>query len=118
MSRKTLPYVLALLSLLIVLIVNAAYYAPYHTQLFPAGYLQTEKGDLRAADWSVPLVSDWNSDGKQDLIVGHNHIDKEGMNHGFVSLYAKVRGTHFLINKGYIQACMDTCQPIDVPAFG
>lgn len=119
MARKILPYVPALMLLLVVLTVNAAYYSAYRTSLVPAGYLQTDNGELQAADWSVPLVYDWNGDGTNDLLVGHNYTDAEGINHGYVSLYVKSSGDPpSLRGAGFIQTCVQSCLPIDVTAFG
>jgi hypothetical protein len=99
---------------------NIYYYSDFQTNLLPGVYVQDGPSDLKSPNWSVPLVYDWNNDGLKDLMVGHNHIDINNTNHGFVSFY-KNTGTD--ANPSFngsvlIQTCSNECSALDAAAFG
>lgn len=84
---------------------NAA--ADVATDLLPGIYLQDSSGDITVSAWSVPLVFDWNNDGKKDLLIGEN----SGGTNGYVKYYENI-GTDARPLFGspvYIQACSPLC---------
>lgn len=60
-----------LIFLLLVVAFSANAKADYATGLVFNGFIQSGTGDLDAGGYSAPTVYDWNSDGKEDLIVGN-----------------------------------------------
>lgn len=103
-------YILLLLPVIIA-IPGANAFADYATNLVFSGYIQDASGDIDVDAYSVPVVYDWNSDGKKDLLVGQrfNH-PVEGQN-GYISFYENI-GTNdspFFDSSGLIQACFDSC---------
>ncbi len=54
--------------------------------LLPGVYIQDGSGDLDVGFFSTPLVYDWNSDGKKDLLVGQRYNDGT-TDHGYVSFF-------------------------------
>ena len=101
--------VLFLLSLIIMSIHTSAY-SDYSTNLVFSGYLYDSSGDIDVGGFSVPVVYDWNSDGKKDLLVGQNNAS-----HGYVT-YFENQGTNALPSFGsgtYIQSCAP-CTSLDV----
>jgi hypothetical protein len=82
----------------------------HQTELLFMGYLQDSSGHIDVYQWSVPVVYDWNSDGKKDLIVGQKYYD--GLKaHGYVSYYQNI-GTNASPVFGqpiYLKACSDAC---------
>ncbi len=121
-SKRSLFFqVIILLSLsLILLTLNSRYYADYQTTLLPGVYIQAGSSVLKANNWSVPLVYDWDSDGKKDLLVGSNYIDENRINHGRVSFYKNIGADTAPVFKGaiYLQTCGNNCSLLDVTAFG
>jgi hypothetical protein len=116
-SRKL--FVILLFAFSILLYFHVEYYADYQTTLLPGTYIRDGSSDLTAKRWSVPVVYDWNGDGKKDLLVGHNHSDKSG-DHGYVSFYKNIGTDRSPVFNGftYIQTCSTVCSPLDVAAFG
>ena len=99
---------------------NIYYYSDFQTNLLPGVYVQDGPSDLKSPNWSVPFVYDWNNDGLKDLMVGHNHIDIDNINHGFVSFY-KNTGTDdnpSFNGSVLIQTCSNECSALDAAAFG
>jgi len=117
-TKNTLVILFSIL--LISLILHIRYYSDYQTTLQPGVYLKDGASDLRAANWSVPVVFDWDSDGAKDLLVGHNYIDTNRMNHGYVRFYRNTGTDPAPSFKGYtyIQVCSSACSPLDASAFG
>lgn len=92
--------------------------ADYQTNLSYIGNLQDSSGDIDVGFYSVPVVADWNSDGKKDLLVGQRYNDGVD-NHGYVT-YFENEGTNAAPSFGsgtYIQSCAP-CSPLDVAAGG
>ncbi len=95
------------------LVLHLRHYADYQTTLLPGIYIRDGSSDLAAKKWSVPLVYDWDGDGKKDLLVGH----KDGT-HGYISFYKNTRSDESPAFSGftYIQKCGVTCAPLDAAA--
>jgi len=118
-SKKSL-YVALFCVVLASLFFQDSYYADYQTALSPGIYIKDGSSDLRSPYWSVPFVYDWNGDGKKDLLVGHNHHDKDRVNYGYISFY-KNTGTDAVPSfngSAYIQSCSSTCSPLNALAEG
>ena len=83
-------------------------------------YVQDGLSNLKADNWSVPLVFDWNSDEKKDLLVGNRDYGKNKRTNGHVSFYENIGSDSEPSFNGlqYIQACTDTCVPLNVFAYG
>lgn len=122
MFRKTLLFFMCVvISLLLVLaLFNFYYYKDHQTDLLPEGHLRAGNNKLQARYFSVPVVVDWNSDGKKDLLVGHNYIDENRIGHGYISFFVNAgtdKSPRF--NKGtYLQTCSNECTPLNASAFG
>lgn len=54
--------------------------------LLEGEYIRDDSGDIDAGLWSVPLVYDWDNDGRKDLLVGQRYDDGKA-SHGYVSFY-------------------------------
>jgi hypothetical protein len=107
---------LVMVMLLLSLQTNA--FSDYSTNLVFGGYLQDSSGDIDVGLYSAPVVYDWNSDGKKDLLVGQRYDDATG-SHGYVT-YFENQGTNASPSFGsgtYIQSCVP-CSPLDVAAGG
>jgi hypothetical protein len=108
------------LTILSLAVYNIYYYSDFQTNLLPGVYVQDGSSDLKSPSWAVPLVYDWNNDGLKDLMVGHNHVDFNNTNHGFVSFY-KNTGTNSnpsFRGSDLIQTCSNECTALDAAAFG
>lgn len=57
--------------------------------LLEGEYIRDDSGDIDAGLWSVPLVYDWDNDGRKDLLVGQRYKEGE-TNHGYVSFYRNI----------------------------
>jgi hypothetical protein len=55
-----------LFALVLMVLLNAHYYSDFQTTLLPGVYVQDGASDLKSNQWSVPLVYDWDDDGKKD----------------------------------------------------
>jgi hypothetical protein len=113
MNRNKLAFFARVLFSLILITASmqASVYADYSTDLVFNGYIQDSSGDIDVGTYSVPVVYDWNSDGKKDLLVGQKYVDASGVIHGYVSYYEN-QGTNSspsFNSSSYIQACSDTC---------
>ena len=104
----------------ILLVLHVRYYADYRTSLLPGVFIKDGGSDLRARSWSVPVVSDWDGDGKKDLLIGRNYIDENKANHGRVSFYINTGSDASPLFNGsaFVQACAKQCAPLDAAAFG
>jgi len=101
-----------LISLLLFLALTTNAKADYATGLEFKGSI----GDIDAGDFSAPLVYDWNSDGKKDLLVGSRTGTAQAGYHAYVNFYENI-GTNsapVFGSSSYIQACTATCSAIDV----
>lgn len=103
----------------VLLYLHVEYYADYQTTLLSGTFIRDGSSDLTAKRWSVPVVNDWDGDGKKDLLVGHNYSDKTA-DHGYVSFYRNngTDGSPVFNGFTYIQTCSAVCSPLDVAAFG
>ena len=79
-------------------------------------YIQDGSTDLVSGSFSVPLVYDWNSDGKKDILVGN----KDPNSNGVISFYENF-GTDTsptFDGSTLIMSCNDECSPLNVPGGG
>ena len=95
---------------LLLLMSDITVHADYQTDLQPGEAIQDVFGsDLDAGAWSIPVVYDWNNDGKKDLIVGVKISGGKG-----VVAYFKNIGENdspaFDGSYSEIQACDNTCR--------
>ncbi len=98
---------------------GTAAYADYQTNLNYAGRIQDSLGDIDVGEYSAPVVYDWDSDGKKDLIVGQRYDHPTEGRGGYVSYYKNVGTNAMPVFDSYslIQSCSDTCN-LKVPGFG
>lgn len=109
-----------LFALLLLILLNAHYYSDFQTTLLPGVYIQDGPLDLKANQWSVPLVFDWNDDGKKDLLVGNSYTDENGVSSGHVHFYENTGTDSVPSFSGHtlIQTCTDICSPLNAAALG
>lgn len=83
-------------------------------------YVQDGSSNLKANNWSVPLVFDWNSDKKNDLLIGNSGDEKNNRNSGYVSFYKNIGSASEPSINGSerIQVCTNTCVPLNVRSGG
>ena len=83
-------------------------------------YVQDGLSNLHANKWSVPLVWDWNGDGKKDLLVGNRGYGENKGNRGYVSFYENIGSYSEPSFNGsqHIQLCTNTCVPLNVIGDG
>lgn len=112
-------FIILFLAFFVSVVLHIRYYADYQTTLLPGTYIRDGSLDLVAKRWSVPVIYDWDGDGKKDLLVGHNYRDNKG-DHGYVSFYKNIGADKSPAFKGfaYIQTCGVVCSPLDAAAFG
>ena len=117
---KNLLWKILFFVFIISLILHVRYFADYQTTLLPSIYIKDGASDLKSNNWSVPVVCDWDSDGKKDLLIGHNHIDENRMNHGYVSFYRNIGTDAAPSFNGftYLQTCNKECSTLNAAAFG
>jgi hypothetical protein len=104
--------------LMLMLSMHTNAFSDYSTNLAYIGYIQDGSGDIDVGNYSVPVVYDWNSDGKKDLLVGQNYHDGTA-SHGYVT-YFENQGTNASPSFGsgtYIESCAP-CSSLDVAAGG
>lgn len=104
----------------LLLLMHSNAFSDFPTNLVFSGYLQDSSGDMDVGGFSVPVVYDWNNDGKKDLLVGQRYIDANNVSHGYVSYYENT-GTNAspLFNSPmYMEACNTICNYLDVTASG
>lgn len=109
-----------LFALLLIVLLNEHYYSDFHTNLLPGVYIQDGPADLKANNWSVPVVYDWDGDGKKDLLVGNSYTDQNTRSHGYVTFYKNTGTDSRPLFSGHtlVQTCTDTCVPVNSAAFG
>ncbi len=106
--------------LIFVLKLNMSHYNVYQTSLLPGIFIQDKNSDLISNKWSAPIVIDWNSDGKKDLLIGNKASDKNGSRKGFISFYQN-KGTEsnpVFNDFSYITTCSDSCSALTVTPDG
>lgn len=54
-----------------------SHYDDYQTSLLSGVFIQEKESDLISNRGSVPLATDWNGDGKKDLLIGNKNYDKK-----------------------------------------
>jgi len=119
----TKKILLPLVLFIVLLLLHINYYADYQTTLLPGVYIQDGQSDLASLKWSVPLVYDWDADGRKDLLVGGNHVTSANGNRidqGYVAFYKNIgpdAGPEF---NGFtpVQFCSRECSNINATAFG
>jgi hypothetical protein len=120
--RKTILRIFAsaVVTVFLTFLFNSYYYSDYQTSLSSGTYIMDGPSELQAHHWSVPVVFDWDSDGKKDLLVGQNYIDENGINHGFVLLYKNtgIDSSPLFNDPVRLQTCDDECRPINASASG
>lgn len=106
--------------LFVSVVLNTHYYADYQTTLLPGIYIKDGSSDLQAHHWSVPLVHDWNDDGKKDLLVGNRYIDESGGSFGYISFYENSGTDSAPSFNGHvrIQTCEKVCSLLHAAASG
>ncbi|MBI4697975.1 MAG: hypothetical protein HY758_03450 [Nitrospirae bacterium] len=120
-SKRFLLWIFCpLVALILLLTLNESYYSDYQTDLLTGVYIQDGTSDLRAGIWSVPVVYDWDRDGKKDLLVGQRYDGGENMHYGRVNFFKNV-GTDrspFFSGRALIQSCSENCSSLIVTAAG
>lgn len=104
-----------LISLYLPILFSDPALAAYATKLQQGQYLQDSSGEIITGAYSVPLLYDWNGDGKKDLLIGQNN----GGN-GYITYYENMgRPTKPIFSApSYIQSCNPTCAPLNVTGQG
>jgi hypothetical protein len=105
----------------ILLFLTLPAHADYQTNLLPWGYIQDSAGDIDVGLFSVPVVYDWDSDGKKDLLLGQKYYrDSSGTIHGYVSFFQNTGadGAPSFDEPVLLEECSPVCSPIDVYASG
>jgi hypothetical protein len=84
--------------------------------LLTGGYIQDGSVDLASGSFSVPVVYDWNSDGKKDILVGHKDVNSNGL----ISFYENIGTDSSPSFNGstLIMSCNAECVPVNVSASG
>jgi hypothetical protein len=120
--KKTFLYIFAaaVITVPVIFVFNSYYYSDYETSLSSGIYIMDGPSELQAHHWSVPVVFDWDSDGKKDLLVGQNYIDEDKINHGYVLLFKNAGSDSSPLFNGAVrlQTCAGECRPINASAFG
>ncbi len=117
MNKKILRVIYMALSFFIFIIyLNMKYYDDYQTLLLEGTFIQNNQSDLVANNWSVPLVLDWNSDGKKDLLIGNRSYDKQNGSKGYISFFENKGTDSSPIFNGsvYVKVCADICSELTV----
>ena len=118
-NRKFQPLQLAVFSIFMIAVFvyllnnKTAFPTPV---LLPGEYIQDASGDITAGLWSVPLVYDWDGDGREDLLLGQRY-DAESERHGYIRFYRN-RGADEPTLSGFtlLEAGGECC--LDVPVEG
>lgn len=79
-------------------------------------YIQDGPVDLVSGSFTVPVVYDWNSDGKKDILVGN----KDPNSSGVISYYENI-GTDTspaFDGSSLIMSCNEECSQLNVPGGG
>jgi hypothetical protein len=113
MNRINLPWRTALLVLIIAL---SACGDGGRRALLTGVYIQDSSVDLVSGSFSVPVVYDWNSDGKKDILVGH----KDENSNGRISFYENTGTDSYPLFNGFnlIVSCNAECSPLNVAGGG
>lgn len=116
MSKKLPSIFLSVFFILAVLLLfnTDTYSAP--PTLLPGVYIQSASGNLDVSHWSIPVVNDWDNDGKKDLLVGRakgylTSPYSTAADTGIVYFY-KNTGTDaspLFSTPSKVRACNDTC---------
>ncbi|MBI5409902.1 MAG: hypothetical protein HZA14_11095 [Nitrospirae bacterium] len=104
----------------VLLLLHLRHYADYHTSLLSGVYIKDGASDLKANNWSVPVIYDWDDDGRKDLLVGNSFVDENKTAHGYVSFYKNIGPDSVPSFYGfiYLQTCGKECSALNAAAFG
>ncbi len=104
---QTIPFFVVL----VLISISTSSYADWQTNLFPGVVIQDGSSDLDVGTWSIPVVYDWDGDGKKDLIVGLRDDSFSGCKRGFVRFFKNIGtdDTPSFNGSVLIQACNNTC---------
>ncbi|MBL7049376.1 MAG: hypothetical protein ISR96_07675 [Nitrospira sp.] len=99
---------------------NTMHYSDYRTNLQKGIKLTVHGTELTAAKWAVPVVYDWDKDGKKDLLVGRNLLDTAGVPSGLITYFRNIGSdsSPALDYPENIQTCSIECTELSVNAFG
>ena len=120
MNNRLLHIIFILLVLTLLVTFNMHYYNDYQTSLLPGVFIQEKKSVLISNRWSVPLVTDWNGDGKKDLLIGIRNYSNKSGSKGYISFYPN-KGTDShpeFDGFNYVKACTDICSDLVVTPDG
>jgi hypothetical protein len=86
-------------------------------RLLPGIYIQEGSKDLNAGYWTVPVVYDWDSDGRIDLLVGQRYDDGR-VKHGYISFFKNtgIGNDHYFKGSSWLKIRGECC--LDVQADG
>ncbi len=103
------------IAICVILLFASSVNADYPTELRDGKYLQDSFGDINVGAYSVPVVFDWNGDGKKDLLVGQNNDGN-----GYISFYENVGANDNPVfdDFTYVQSCDPGCSDLNVFAAG
>jgi len=106
--------------ILLVFILNTFRFGDFETTLEQAGFIRNGSSDLIAKRWPVPVVYDWDGDGRKDILIGHNEESPDGSAHGRISFFRNTGSdTSPLFNGSvFLRSCSDTCTTLEISAFG
>ena len=112
-------YNVVFLILLFSVLMNTNAFSDYSTNLVFNGYIQDSSGDIDVDAFSVPIVYDWDSDGKKDLLVGQRYDHPTEYRNGYITFYKNVGNNNspFFNSPTLIQACSNTCN-LSVSGWG
>ncbi len=106
--------------ILLLFIFNTMNFGEYQTTLLKGSVIALGSSNDADGKWSVPVVYDWNNDGKKDLLIGRNHIDEYDVNHGYVTYYENTGSDESpsFSSSVLLRTCDEECSPLSVEAFG
>ena len=104
------------ITLIFLILGSISAYADYQTYLLPGVYIP----NVDVGDYSAPVVYDWNSDGKKDLIIGSRTGTALAGFHGYVNFFENTGSdsSPSFSSSSQIQSCTTVCSAIDAIAGG
>ena len=78
------------------------------TGILQGTYIKDGSNDIFASDYSVPVVYDWDRDGKKDLLLGYNNTEDE---FGYIRFYRNQGSDSSPVFNGFtlVKACYNSC---------